>query len=90
MDNNELRTLLHQLHDEIENTLTVDETGSELLRDLEGDISALLERSGENPVQVHPSIVQRLESALSHFEVTYPDLTTVISKLVDSLSHAGI
>jgi hypothetical protein len=90
MDNNELRTLLHQLHDEIENTLTVDETGSELLRDLEGDISALLERSGENPVQVHPSIVQRLESALNHFEVTYPDLTTVISKLLDSLSHAGI
>jgi hypothetical protein len=90
MDDNELDKLLHQLHDEITNTLTVDEKGSELLRDLEGDISALLERSGENPVQVHPSIVQRLESDLSYFEVTYPDLTTVISKLLDALSHAGI
>jgi hypothetical protein len=90
MDNSELGKLLQQLHDEINNTQAVDEKGSKLLRDLEGDISALLERSGENPVQEHPSIIQRLESALSHFEVTHPDLTALISKLLDSLSNAGI
>jgi hypothetical protein len=90
MDDNELRKLLNQLNDEIKNTRTVDEKGSELLRDLEEDINALLERSGENPVQVHPSIVQRLKSALSYFEVTHPNLTTVITKLLDSLSNAGI
>ena len=90
MDDNELRKLLHQLHDEIKNTHTVDEKGSELLRDLEGDISALLERSGENPMQVHPSLVQRLESTISHFEVTHPGLTTLISRLLDSLSNAGV
>jgi hypothetical protein len=90
MDNDELRKHLQQLHDEINNAGTVDEKGSELLRDIEGDINALLERSGENPVQVHPSIVPRLESALSYFEVTHPTLTTVISRLLDSLSNAGI
>jgi hypothetical protein len=90
MDNEELSRLLQQLHDEIENTRTVDEKDNELLRDLEGDIRALLERSGENPVQVHPSINQRLESALSQFEVTHPDLTALISRLLDSLSNAGI
>jgi Domain of unknown function (DUF4404) len=90
MDNQELRKLLHQLHDEIKNTRTVDEKGSELLRALEEDISALLEHSGENPVQVHPSIVQRLENALSLFEITHPNLTLLISRLLDSLSNAGI
>jgi hypothetical protein len=90
MDNEELRKLLQLLHDEIKNTRTVDEKGSQLLHDLEGDISTLLERSEENPVQVHPSVVQRLESVLSHFEVTHPDLTTLISKLLDSLSSTGI
>jgi hypothetical protein len=90
MDDNELRKLLNLLNDEIKNTRTVDEKGSELLRDLEEDINALLERSGENPVQVHPSIVERLKSALSHFEVTHPNLTMAISKLLDSLSNAGI
>jgi hypothetical protein len=90
MDNEELSRLLQQLHDEIEITRTVDDKDNELLRDLEGDIRALLERSGENPVQVHPSINQRLESALSQFEVTHPDLTALISRLLDSLSNAGI
>jgi hypothetical protein len=91
MENDDLRDLLQQLHDEIHNTQTVDEEGSELLRDLERDITALLERSGENPVQVQLTIVvARLESALRHFEVTHPGLTAAISRLLDSLSNAGI
>ena len=90
MNNKISRKLLHQLHDEIKNTQAIDKKGSELLRDLEGDIHALLERSEENPVQLHPSIVQRLEDALHHFEATHPDLTMLISKFLDSLSNAGI
>jgi hypothetical protein len=90
MDNKKSRELLQQLHDEINNTQTVDEEGSELLRDLDGDIRELLERSEEQQEQVHPSVIQRLESALSHFEVTHPELTTLISKVVDSLSNAGV
>jgi hypothetical protein len=90
MDDKELREQLHQLQDEIINTRTVDEQGSQLLRDLERNINALLERSGEDPLQVYPSVVQGLESALGHFEVTHPELTNLISKLLDSLSNAGI
>jgi len=90
MDSQELRGLLRQLHDEIENARSVDEEGSELLRDLDGDIRDLLERSGESAIQLHPSIVQRLEDALHHFEVTHPELTTLISSLLNSLSGAGI
>ena len=90
MDSQELRKLLDELHDEINSTQTVDKKGSELLRDLEGDIRALLERSEENPEQLNQTIVQRLESALDHFEVSHPDLTMLISKLLESLSNAGI
>jgi hypothetical protein len=90
MDNKKSRKLLQQLHDEINNTQTVDEKGSDLLRDLDGDIRALLERSEEQPVQVHPSVIRSLENALSHFEITHPELTTLIAKLLDSLSNAGV
>jgi len=90
MDNKKSRKLLQHLHDEIKKNRAVDEKGSALLRDLEGDIRALLERSEGSPVQVHPSIVQRLQGALNHFEATHPDLTMLISKLLDSLSNAGI
>jgi hypothetical protein len=90
MDDNELRKLLLQLHDEIKNTQSVDEKGSELLRDLDGDIRDLLERSEENPTQSRPSLIGRLESTLDHFEITHPTLTRLISNLLDTLSNAGI
>jgi hypothetical protein len=90
MENEELRKLLQQLHDEIKNTRTVDEKGTELLTDLDEDIHALLERSDDNNSPIHPSIIQRLDAVLLHFEVTHPDLTVMISKLLDTLSNAGI
>jgi flagellar biosynthesis/type III secretory pathway protein FliH len=90
MDNKKSRELLQQLHDEINNTQTVDEEGSELLRDLDGDIRELLERSGEIQLEVHPTVLQRLDDAVRHFEATHPELTSLISKVVDSLSNAGV
>jgi len=90
MDNKIDRELLQQLHDEINKTQTVDEKGKALLRDLDGDIRELLERSGEHPEQVHTSIVQTLENTVSHFEVTHPELTVLVSKLLATLSNAGI
>ena len=78
MENNELRELLHQVDEEIKNTHTIDEKGSKILLDL------------ENPISVHPSIIQRFEEALRYFEVTHPKLTIVIAKLLESLSNAGV
>jgi hypothetical protein len=90
MDNIKSRKLLQQLHDEINRTQAVDAKGSELLRDIEMDIRALLDRSEEKPVVVHPSILQRMQGVLDHFETTHPELTLLISRLMDSLSNAGI
>jgi hypothetical protein len=90
MENEELRKLLQQLHDEIEKTQTIDEKGTEILSDLDGDIRALLERSEEQLTPVQPSIIQRLDAGLLHFEVTHPSLTVMISKLLDTLSNSGI
>ena len=90
MDNKELSNLLHQLDNEIKNTRAMDEKGDELLHVLDGDIHALLERSVKIPMQVHPSNIQHLEDALSHFEVTHPGLTELISKVLVYLTSSGI
>jgi hypothetical protein len=90
MDDQELRKLIEQLHAEIQNTHTVDEKGQELLLHLESDIRELLDRTGGNGVPAHPSTIQRLEEGLSHFEVTHPALTTLLSRLLETLSNAGI
>jgi hypothetical protein len=90
MNNNNSRDLLQQLHDEINKIQKVDDKGSELLKDIDGDIRDLLERSGETPLEVHPSIIHRLDDAICQFEVSHPELTALISKLVDSLTTAGV
>ena len=90
MEDKDLRNLLTELHAEIENAQEVDEKGLELLRHLKEDISTLLERSEGNPAQSNPSITRNLENTLSHFEVTHPSLTSLISKLLESLSSSGI
>ena len=90
MENNELRSLLAKLHEEIKNTKEVDEKGIDLLRDLEADIKTLLERSDDNPEPTQPSIFKNLEEAVVHFEVTHPTLTEQVAKISEILSGAGI
>ncbi|GAB4580873.1 MAG: hypothetical protein Fur0022_36170 [Anaerolineales bacterium] len=90
MDNNKIRELLNQLQNEIQNTQTVDEQGQQLLKDLDEDIHALLARSEEQAGHSQATFVKRLQGALYHFEVDHPTLTVVISRVLDSLSGAGI
>jgi hypothetical protein len=90
MEDEKSRELLQQLHDEINNIQKVDKKGSELLKDIDGDIRDLLERSGETPLEVQPGIMGRLDDAICHFEVSHPELTALISKVVDSLTTAGV
>lgn len=88
MKDQELRKLLEELHTEIEHTETVDETEQELLRDLGTHIDKLIERS-ENE-RVHFTTIEQLEDTLENLEVNHPTLTAMLSKLLATLSNAGI
>ena len=90
MEEQDLRKLLEQLHAEIEHIHSVDDKGRELLRDLGNDINDLLDRSQEEPVEVEQSLLGRLEESISYLEVTHPTLTNTLSKILESLSNAGI
>jgi hypothetical protein len=90
MDNDKKRELLQHIHDEINNIQQVDEKNSDLLKDIDKDIYELLERSGENPLDMHPGVAHRLEDAVAHLEADHPELTALITKIIDSLSTAGV
>ncbi len=90
MDDQDLQNLLQKLHDEIERTRNVDETGRELLRHLSADINDLLTRSAGEQKQLEPSMVRQVEDAIDHFEVSHPVLTALLSELSSILSNAGI
>ena len=88
MTNNNLTTLLEQLHNELDHTEAVDEKGRELLRALNADIEELLERSESG--QPDDSLFERLQESIDHFEATHPALTTALSHIVTALNNAGI
>ncbi len=89
-DDDKSRDLLQHLHDEINSIQKVDQQGSEMLKHIDSDIRDLLERSEDKSLEVHPSVLKRLDDAICHFEVTHPDLTALIAKVMDSLTNAGV
>ena len=87
MTEKNLSKLLEQLHDELGKTEAVDNKGRELLRSLDVDIQKLLERSEG---QTDESMLERLQDAIDHFEITHPNLTSALSHMMTILSNAGI
>jgi len=89
--NQNLRELLKRLHDELEQTEVVDESGNEMLRHLEEDIHRRLERSAPKKAkEADDSILERLQDAIDRFEETHPNLTQTLSEMMTILSNAGI
>jgi hypothetical protein len=90
MDDQGLRKLLEQLHQEIENTDMIDEKGQELLNDLGNDIQELLKRSQKEQPQPSLSTVSRIEETINYFEASHPTLTTTLAEIMTILGNAGI
>ena len=90
MTDKNLRTLLEELHNELQHAERVDERGLSLLHELDADIRGLLQRSGDEGLQTDDSILERFQSAMEHFEITHPKLTMAISEMLTALSNAGI
>lgn len=83
-----LHSLLEKLHEELQHIDSMDEKGRDLLRGLDAEIRALLDRSGEQAEDA--SLAQNLQTALDHFEITHPRLTMAISEMLNALNNAGI
>lgn len=90
MSDENLRRLLEQLRDELERTESVDEKGDALLRHVDSDIHDLLKRSGRGGDTSDENVVQRVQDAIDHFEVTHPRITQMLSEMMRILSNAGI
>ncbi len=89
MDNKKFRQQLEQLRNEIDNTQNVDEKGKVLLRKTRADIDDLLKQQ-EHSSASHAETASRLEEAIAHLEATHPQLTLMMTDLLDILSNAGI
>ena len=89
--NQNLRELLERLHNELEQTDSIDENGNEMLRHLDADIRRRLERSeAKKETDADDPILERLQGTIDHFEATHPSLTLTLSEMMTILSNAGI
>ena len=87
----ELRERLQRLHEELENTDSVDDDARELLGSLLADIQSLLDRSSDADAAHTPgSLSKRLEAATREWETSHPTLSAAVGRVMDTLSNMGI
>ena len=88
MEKQRLRELLEQLHQELEQTNTVDESTGEVLADLKEDISRLVQE--ETTIEdEQEGLTERLNDAIGDFEEDHPKLSMVMQHVLDSLARMG-
>lgn len=85
MSSDHLRTLLAELQAELSRTEAVDDRSRELLRDVDTEIRAALERADG-----HESLGERLRETVERFEGTHPQLSEAVGRVLDALVKMGI
>jgi hypothetical protein len=80
-----LRELLQQLHTELEQTESVDDTTRSQLEHLTSDIQSILERSDDMHADENPVLHDRLGNAIEQFEASHPQLTTIMAQITEAL-----
>jgi hypothetical protein len=86
MSSQHLRELLAELQTELARTNAVDDRSRDLLRDVDADIRAALDRTGEHP----ESLGDRLRETVERFEGTHPQLSEAVGRVLDALVKMGI
>ena len=89
MEKEQFTEMLKKLHNELENTESVDDGGRELLGVVMDDINKLIDQPDEEELQ-GSRLVERLKEAVFHFEESHPSLASSMRRLVDALSSIGI
>ncbi|MEJ2168791.1 MAG: DUF4404 family protein [Desulfobacterales bacterium] len=84
----ELKKLKDELDAKIRQVDGLDDISREKLDKLMGFVEMKLQKPND-PVHVE-NLVEHLEDNIQHFEITHPDLTMVMNKMLIILSNLGI
>jgi ElaB/YqjD/DUF883 family membrane-anchored ribosome-binding protein len=90
MDHQQLREKLEQLHNELEQTETVDADTRRELDDLSKDIRELLDRPGDRTDRRYSRLRESLRANASRFEASHPRLTSAMQHAIDALVQMGV
>ncbi|MEM7115082.1 MAG: DUF4404 family protein [Chloroflexota bacterium] len=82
-----LQAQIAQLHQTLQETDSISAETQAMLAQLEADMQPIV---AAPETLHHPTLVERLETALANFEADHPRLTLQIQNVINSLSNAGI
>ena len=82
--------LLRRLQGELERAKSVSDEDLKLLRQLSLDIHELLDRPRGATDEHRRSMLDRLQEAITRFEVTHPDITGALAAVSQKLADMGI
>lgn len=89
MNNEELRSQLEKLHNELHQSSGLDPQQRELLQTLADEIQALLKRD-EIERHHYTSLSERLNNAVADLEASHPQITLLMRQAIDELAYLGI
>ena len=89
MDDREIEELLTLLRAKRESA-GLSDSDRELLTRLSADLESLLGHSGRLPTHRHRSLIERLDESITRFEVSHPDLTSLMAQVSQKLANMGI
>jgi endonuclease III len=88
MDKETIR-VLRQLQRQLQDMESLGEADEKLVEQLRNNIELLLSHSKKVAASSH-SVREQLEEGVERFEVSHPELTAVMARLIDALSNMGI
>ena len=91
MDQQHLRELLGQIHDELARGETLDDRSRQLLQAVHDDIERVAATpEGTPPDGEPPQLRGRLQEAVIRFETSHPKLAANLEQTMNALSNLGL
>lgn len=90
MRNDSIREKLQGLYTELEKTRSSDRQTQERLRILTAEVKNTLDHFDDLRPDQQKGVLDRLDSAVEHFEASHPELTSVLNDVISSLANWGI
>ena len=90
MDKQELHKRLEELHDELQQIESVDQSERQLVQKLKSDIKKVIEAGEDDHHPVSARLGEGLKEGIELFEASHPQTTMLMGQAIDALAKMGI
>lgn len=81
---------LKELHGQLRRAESTNDSDRELFKQLQNDVEKLLANAATGSTLERQPLLEGLQEATQRFEVSHPELTAVMGRVIDALSAMGI